>query len=62
MKYAEIKYALVKKGFPPYTIQTEIEQIQVAAAEISEDSGVPVDRITQMILENIKYVGTPSRP
>jgi hypothetical protein len=60
MKYAEIKYQLVKKGFPPHKIQTEIGKIQVAAKEISQDSGVPVARITQMIVENIKYVGTNS--
>ncbi len=61
MKVAEIKYALIKKNFPPHTITDEIKKIKKAAKEISQDSGVPVDRLTQMILEKIIYVGTDSR-
>ena len=61
MKYAEIKYELVKKGFPPYTIQTEIQKIQATAQNIAKDSGVPVHNITKMIVENIKYVGSTTR-
>ncbi len=61
MKYAEIKSALVKKKFPPHAIQTEIEKIQITAKDISQDSGVPEDRITKMILEKIKYVGSNTR-
>jgi hypothetical protein len=62
MKTAEIKSVLIRKKFPPHTITDEIKKIKKSAQEIAQDSGVPVDRITQMILENIKYVGTPSRP
>ena len=58
MKVAEIKSALIKKKFPPHTITDEIKKIKKSAKEISKDSNVPVDRITQMILENIRYVGT----
>jgi DNA repair photolyase len=60
MKYAEIKYQLVKKGFPPYKIQTEIEKIQRSAEKIAKDAKVPVKIITKMILENIKHVGDNS--
>ena len=62
MKYAEIKSVLIRKKFPPHTITDEIQKIQASAEEIAQDSGVPVDKITQMILEKIKYVGTPTRP
>ena len=62
MKTAEIKYELIKKKFPPHTITDEIKKIKKAAKEISLDSNVPVDRITQMILENIKYVAPITRP
>jgi len=62
MKTAEIKYALIKKKFPPHTITDEIKKVKKAAKEISQDSGVPVDEITQMIVENIKYVGSTTRP
>ncbi len=61
MKTAEIRYILIKKNFPPHTIPGEIKRIKKSAQEIAQDSNVPVDKITQMILENIKYVGTPSR-
>lgn len=53
MKYAEIRYELVKKNFPQDKIRTEIKRIKKAAKEISKDSGVPVSEITQMMLENI---------
>ena len=62
MKYAEIKSVLISKKFPPHTIQTEIQKIQATAKDMSEDTGVPVDQITKMIVENIKYVGSPTRP
>ena len=60
MKYAEIKSVLIRKKFPPHTIKTEIQKIQATAKDISQDSGVSVDRITKMIVENIKYVGSNS--
>ena len=53
MNDTEIRYELAKKNFPQDKIRTEVKRIKKAAREVSEDSGVPVGRITQMILENI---------
>jgi len=60
MKFSEIKSVLIRKKFPPHTIKDEVKKIQKATKEISQDSGVPADKIAQMILENIKYVGSDS--
>ena len=62
MKTAEMRYALAKKGWPRSEMDSEIIKIKKSAGGIAKDTGVPVRQITKMILENIKYVGSTTRP
>jgi hypothetical protein len=62
MKFAEIKHELLKKNYPEHRIEVEAKNIQKSAKEISQDSGVPVRKIAQMILDRINHVGSTKEP
>jgi hypothetical protein len=62
MKKSEMKTILIQKNIPMDILDSEISRIRRSAMGIAKDADVPVEVIIGMILERIKYVGSPARP